>query len=105
ERRLSSRPLIGAEGGSADSFVETFAEPGERFVGQPRERVELDRRKGEPGLPAGELGVRKEPVAEILVRKKLSQRSLHRLLSHSRPPSSRLPHGNHRANFDKHKIT
>ena len=65
------------------------------------QRLELDGREGETRLPARRLGVLEESLAEILVREKLPQRPFHRLLSHRRPPRSRLaaasPNGKHRA--------
>jgi hypothetical protein len=57
-----------------------------RPAGHPGERLELDGREGEAGFLARHLGVVEEPLAEILVRENLPQRSLHRLLSHRRPP-------------------
>src|SRR5262245_26395774 len=80
------RAAIRIERGPADPLVEIIVKTRERAARHARERLELDGREGETGLPARRLGVLEEPLAEILVGEKLPQYPFHRLLSHCRPP-------------------
>ena len=81
-----ARPAIRIERRPTDPVVEIVVKAHERVSRHSRERLELDRREGQAASQVTAPGFSKNRSREILIREKLAQRPLHRLLSHRRPP-------------------